>query len=198
MIAVIDYQAGNLQSVVKALQYIDAPCRIVSQAAELKGCDQLILPGVGAFGAAMHSLNQSGLTGELINWLKAGKPFLGICLGMQLLFDASEEKPGIAGLGFFSGSCRKFTVGKVPQIGWNRLEIHRADNLFAGIEPKPFFYFLHSFYAAPADPSVVLASAEYHLRFPAVIKQGAIAAVQFHPEKSGLAGIQFLRNWVKA
>lgn len=197
MIAIIDYQAGNLQSVVKALQYLDAPCRIASRAADLQGCDRIILPGVGAFGAAMLSLNQSGLADELKKWLKAGKSFLGICLGMQLLFDASEENPGVAGLGFLKGSSRKFTAGKVPQIGWNRLELHRPDNLFTGIEAEPFFYFLHSFYAVPADPSVVLASAQYHLRYPAVIKQGAVTAVQFHPEKSGLAGIQFLRNWVK-
>lgn len=197
MIAIIDYRAGNLQSVRKALAYLNANCRIVAEPGGLDGGDKILLPGVGAFGAAMDYLNRSGLTKAVRDWLNADKPFLGICLGMQMLFDKSEEDPDIAGLGFFPGQCREFRLGKVPQIGWNDVRSIKKTGLLTGFAEKPYFYFLHSFYAVPEDRSIVSGVTDYGLEYPSIVQRGRVCGVQFHPEKSGDKGIDLLRNWIK-
>jgi imidazole glycerol phosphate synthase glutamine amidotransferase subunit len=195
MIAIIDYQAGNLRSVQKALAYIRADSRIVTLPEELDGCDKILLPGVGNFGAAMNYLDRSGLTGAIRDWLKADRPFLGICLGMQMLFEKSIEDPSLGGLGFFPGSCRQFKSGKVPQIGWNDVRPVKKSALLNGLSGKSCFYFLHSFYAAPDDRMIVTGVTDYGLEYPSVVEQGQISGVQFHPEKSGDKGIELLRKW---
>lgn len=195
MIAIIDYQAGNLQSVQKALAFIKADSRTISSPGKLDGCDKILLPGVGNFGAAMDHLNRSGFTAAIQAWLMADKPFLGICLGMQLLFETSAEDPDIAGLGFFPGQCREFQSGKVPQIGWNDVRPVKKTGLLTGFAEQPYFYFLHSFYAVPQDRTIVCGITSYGLEYPSVIQQGRVCGVQFHPEKSGGKGIELLRNW---
>lgn len=198
MIGIIDYRAGNLQSVEKALRHLGAACRIVGGPAELAGCDKLLLPGVGAFGAAMENLRRTGLAGPILAWLKNDRPFLGICLGMQLLFETSDEDPAIPGLGFFAGACRLFPAGKVPQIGWNRVRPRGRSGLLRGLPAEPYFYFLHSYYAVPEAPAIVTGITDYGLEYPAQVEQGNICGVQYHPEKSGGTGIQLLANWVRS
>jgi len=197
MIAIVDYRAGNLGSVQKVLAFIEADSRIVTLPDELAGCDKILLPGVGNFGAAMNYLNRSGLTPVIRDWLKADKPFLGICLGMQMLFEKSAEDRGMDGLAFFPGQCREFKSGKVPQIGWNDIRTIKRSGLLTGLGKKPYFYFLHSFYAAPDERSIVSGVTDYGLEFPSIVQQGRIFGVQFHPEKSGDAGIKLLRNWTR-
>jgi len=197
MIAIIDYQAGNLQSVQKALAFLGAEHRTLDRPDDLDNCDRILLPGVGAFGAAMNCLNRSGLTAAIRDWLKADRPFLGICLGMQVLFERSEEDPDARGLGFFSGPCRRFRSGKVPQIGWNDVRPVKGSALLSGHPKKEFYYFLHSFYAVPDDRSILSGFTDYGLEYPSVVEQGRIRGVQFHPEKSGGQGIELLRRWVK-
>lgn len=196
MIAIVDYRAGNLRSVQKALVFLKADCRIIARPEELAGCDKILLPGVGNFGAAMNYLNQSGLTAVIRDWLNADKPFLGICLGMQMLFDASEEDRGMNGLGFFPGQCREFKSGKVPQIGWNDIRSIKKSGLLTGLGKKPYFYFLHGFYAIPDGRSIVFGVTDYGLEYPSIVERGNISGVQFHPEKSGAAGLRLLRNWI--
>jgi imidazole glycerol phosphate synthase glutamine amidotransferase subunit len=197
MIAIIDYQAGNLRSVQKALAYLGAEYRTVDQPGGLEGGDKILLPGVGNFGAAMDHLDRSGLAAAIRDWLKADRPFLGICLGMQMLFETSEEDPGRAGFGFFPGSCRQFKSGKVPQIGWNDVRPMKKSALLNGFSGNPYFYFLHSFYAVPEDRSIVSGITNYGLDYPSVVEQGQVCGVQFHPEKSGDRGIEMLLNWVR-
>ncbi len=197
MIGIIDYQAGNLQSVEKALAFLGAGCRMVAEPKGLTGCDKILLPGVGAFGAAMDNLRRSGLAQHILAWLKSDRPFLGICLGMQMLFDSSDEDPRTSGFGFLAGSCHGFERGKVPQIGWNRIRPVKKSGLLAGLPEQPYFYFLHSYYVSPQDRSIVSGVTDYGLEYPSQIEQGRVCGVQFHPEKSGDAGIGLLRNWIR-
>jgi imidazole glycerol phosphate synthase glutamine amidotransferase subunit len=195
MIAVIDYQAGNLRSIQKALAFVGADHRIVDRPEGLGAVDRVLLPGVGNFGAAMDYLDRSGLTAAIRDWLKADRPFLGICLGMQMLFETSEEDPGRAGLGFFSGPCRQFRSGKIPQIGWNNVHPVKESGLLKGSAGDTYYYFLHSFYAVPDDRSIVSGITDYGLEYPSVVEQGRVCGVQFHPEKSGDQGIELMRKW---
>jgi imidazole glycerol phosphate synthase glutamine amidotransferase subunit len=195
MIGIIDYGAGNLQSVRKALDYIGAESRIASRADDLEGAGRIVLPGVGAFGAAAAGLEERGFTAFLREWIRADRPFLGICLGLQLLFEGSTESAGAAGLGFFKGTCLRFKEGKVPQIGWNQVSPAAGSRMFDGIADGTFFYFLHGYYAAPGDETWVAARTTYGVTFASAVQRGRIWAVQFHPEKSGDAGLQLLRNW---
>jgi glutamine amidotransferase len=198
MIAIVDYGAGNLRSVHKAFDHLGFDSRIVRSPAELEGAERMVLPGVGAFGAAMVKLNASGLLESVGDWLRSGAPFLGICLGMQLLFERSAESGEVEGLGFFEGSCLPFQTGKVPQIGWNQLTVERESQLLKGIDDGSFFYFLHGYYVDPRETDVVTATTEYGGRYPSVMERGSVAAVQFHPEKSGALGLRLLRNWVES
>jgi imidazole glycerol phosphate synthase glutamine amidotransferase subunit len=166
------------------------------------GFDRIIFPGDGHFGTAMVSLEQSGYAQAIRDWVRSDRPFLGICIGLQLLFDFSEEAPPengreIPGLGIVGGGVKKFPGRKVPQIGWNQTRARPGSRLFSGIPEDSFFYYIHSYYAVPGDDSVIAAEAEYYLRYCAAVERGNMAAVQFHPEKSGKAGLRLLENWLR-
>jgi len=207
LIGVINYGAGNLGSVMNALQRLSVPARFAAGPEELAVAaspfDKIIFPGDGHFATAMASLNKSGYAQAIKEWIQADRPFLGICIGLQLLFETSEEAPPVngvpmRGLAVIPGTVKKFPGRKVPQIGWNQTEARPESKLFRGISDNSFFYYIHSYYADPADKSVAAAEAEYYLRYCSAVERGALAAVQFHPEKSGAAGIALLQNWVEA
>lgn len=202
MIALIDYGAGNIQSVIKALEYIGCEDICVTRdKAVLEQADAAILPGVGSFGHAMDCLNQAGLTEPVKSFIASGKPFLGICLGLQMLFEESEESPGVAGLGVLKGKicmipCEYGMDLKIPHIGWNSLDIKKPEGIFAGIEDGAYVYFVHSYYLKAEDREVVSSQTHYGVAIDASVQQGNLFATQFHPEKSGEVGIQMLRNFV--
>jgi glutamine amidotransferase len=201
MIALIDYGSGNLRSVHNALRHEGADPSLVSTANGLREADAVVLPGVGAFGDCVEGLRTRGLWEPLRDWLREGKPFLGICVGYQLLFEVSEESPGVAGFGYFRGRVQRFaTPGlKVPQIGWNQLEFTQPQHaLWQGLPSPAHVYFVHSYFPNPADPAIVTARAEYGEMFAAAAAQGNVAGVQFHPEKSQDVGLAILRNFVSA
>ena len=195
MIGIIDYGAGNLRSVKKAFDFLGFKSEIISKTEELKNVDRVVLPGVGAFGAAVSKLQESGFKLAVKEWMKADKPFLGICLGMQMMLEKSEETIGSSGVGFIKGDNLKFVKGKVPQIGWNRVLFKESLPLFEGIDDGAFFYFVHSYYVKPEDNSEI-AKTEYGLSYPSVLNRGRVYGVQFHPEKSGENGLKMLNNWV--
>ena len=200
MFAIIDYGAGNLQSVKKALDYLGEPNLITAKSSEIEAADALVLPGVGSFGDAMQSLTDSGLLETVRAAALSDTPFLGICLGLQLLFPESEESKGVKGLGVLSGKIIKFPgdMGlKIPQIGWNSINIREGCKLYAGVPQNAYVYFVHSYYLQAADPEVVAAKAEYGVTFHASVADEAhrLYATQFHPEKSGAVGLRILRNF---
>ena len=200
MIAIIDYGAGNLQSVKKALDYLGEPNLITAKSSEIEAADALILPGVGSFGDAMQSLSDSGLLETVRAAALSDTPFLGICLGLQLLFPESEESKGVKGLGVLPGKIIKFPgdMGlKIPQIGWNSINIREGCKLYAGVPQNAYVYFVHSYYLQAADPEVVASKAEYGVTFHASVADEAhrLYATQFHPEKSGAVGLRILRNF---
>ncbi len=199
MIALIDYGIGNLRSVEKALQAVSAPVRLTSEPAEILAARQVILPGVGAFGDGMAGLNQRGLIPILHTIAAKGVPLLGICLGMQLLFEESEELGLHQGLGLLRGRVRRFPQAgwKVPQTGWNQLRIERPTPLLEGLRSGDYAYFNHSYYCEPANSADVLASTDYILTYASVVGRGNLYGVQFHPEKSQAVGLQILRNFVE-
>jgi imidazole glycerol phosphate synthase glutamine amidotransferase subunit len=196
---VIDYGAGNLGSVMNALKRLSVPARFASGPEELSPAaspfEGIIFPGDGHFATAMASLEASGYAAAIREWIAADRPFLGICIGLQLLFESSEEGKEIRGLGLVPGAVRRFPGRKVPQIGWNQTLPRSGSKLFQGLPGGTFFYYIHSYYAVPADPSVVAAEAEYYVRYCSAVERGALAAVQFHPEKSGVWGLKLLENW---
>ena len=200
MIAIIDYGAGNLQSVKKALDYLGEPNLITAKSSEIEAADALVLPGVGSFGDAMQSLTDSGLLETVRAAALSDTPFLGICLGLQLLFPESEESEGVKGLGVLPGKIIKVPgdMGlKIPQIGWNSINIREGCKLYAGVPQNAYVYFVHSYYLQAADPEVVAATAEYGVTFHASVADEAhrLYATQFHPEKSGAVGLRILRNF---
>lgn len=223
MIGVIDYGAGNLGSVMNAFERLRIPARFVAGPEELSTASgaggavpggtyggspfaAVVFPGDGHFGTAMASLAKSGYADAIRQWIRADKPFLGICIGLQLLFDSSEEAPGVRGLGVLGGTVRLFPGRKVPQIGWNRTSARERERergpaagartgLFAGLPSDSFFYYIHSYYVDPADKRDIAAEAEYYLSYCAAAERGALAATQFHPEKSGTVGLELLKNW---
>ena len=201
MIGVVDYGAGNLGSVMNALRYLKAPARLAKDPDELGAnspFQKIIFPGDGHFATAMSSLESSGYAQAIREWISSDRPFLGICIGLQLLFDSSEEAPPVdgkpvPGLGLVPGEVKRFPGRKVPQIGWNSTSA--SSRLFRGLPENTFFYYIHSYYAAPRDRSVVAAEAEYYLPYCAAIERGGLTAVQFHPEKSGALGLKLFENW---
>lgn len=201
MIGVIDYGAGNLQSVVKALDFIGCKSFITDKRDELIKADGAILPGVGSFADAMDCMRRSGADIAVRDFIDSGKPFLGICLGLQLLFDESEESPGVKGLGLLKGSITKIPNNngtlKIPHMGWNSLDIKKHDALFNGIDGEPYVYFVHSYYLKADDESIVSSRTNYGVEIDASVSSGNIYAMQFHPEKSGRVGLQILRNFAK-
>ena len=204
MIGVIDYGAGNLGSVMNALARLSIPARFVAGPDELRLAyspfEKIIFPGDGHFATAMASLTKSGYAQAITEWINADRPFLGICIGLQLLFETSEEAPPVdgkevRGLSVIKGTVRKFPGRKVPQIGWNQTAVRTGSKIFRGLGNDSFFYYIHSFYADPVDSSITAAETEYYVRYCCAVERGALAAVQFHPEKSGAAGIALLKNW---
>ncbi|MDR2182503.1 MAG: imidazole glycerol phosphate synthase subunit HisH [Treponema sp.] len=197
MIGVINYGAGNIGSVMNALARLGLSSRFAGGPDELRSgvFDAIVFPGDGHFATAMEALVSSGYADALREWIAADRPFLGICIGLQLLFEWSEEAEGVPGLGVIAGGVKKFPGRKVPQIGWNQTAARSSSRLFKGLKAESFFYYIHSYYAVPRDHSVTAAEAEYYVRYCSAVERGALAAVQFHPEKSGAAGLELLRNW---
>ncbi|MCI1966503.1 MAG: imidazole glycerol phosphate synthase subunit HisH [Oscillospiraceae bacterium] len=201
MIAVIDYGAGNLQSVVKAFRHIGCHVSVTSDPGELVRAQAAVLPGVGAFGDSMRCLNNSGMVAPILDFIHSGKPFLGICLGLQLLFEGSEESPKIKGLGVLPGTICRIPDSpglKIPHIGWNSLKIKRDGGLFEGLGKNPYVYFVHSYYLKSEDRDIVAATADYGVEMDVSVRSGNVFATQFHPEKSGAVGLHMLRNFVSA
>ena len=199
MTAIIDYDAGNLRSVEKALQALGEETVITRDREELLAADRVILPGVGAFGDAMEKLHQYGLVEIIRQVVQKGTPFLGICLGLQLLFEESEESQGVPGLGILKGKIRRIpnTPGlKIPHMGWNSLTLRPGTRLFSGLGEEPYVYFVHSYYLEAADPEIVAASADYGVVIHAAVETGNVFACQFHPEKSSDTGLQILKNFI--
>jgi len=196
MIAVIDYGMGNLRSVHKGFEKVGVDVILARSPAQVDEADGVVLPGVGAFADAMANLRSAGMDEAVHRAVKAGKPFLGICLGHQLLFETSEEWGITRGLGIFPGRVRRLPEGlKVPHMGWNQLEIKRPDPLLEGIPDCSSYYFVHSYYVEPEDEELVLAVTEYGLRFACVVGKGKVYGIQFHPEKSSTLGLKILENF---
>jgi len=230
MIGIIDYGAGNLGSVMNALKRLSVPARFAASPEELSlsksPFEKIIFPGDGHFAAAMASINKSGYAQAIKEWINADKPFLGICIGLQLLFETSDEAKAafkqrvesvslrpltegrltksseidgneIKGLSVINGTVRRFPGEKVPQIGWNQTRAKARSKIFSGLPDNSFFYYIHSYYADPLDETVIAAETDYYVNYCCAIERGALAAVQFHPEKSGETGIRLLENWIK-
>lgn len=195
MVTIIDYGMANLASVRKAFERIDAPVRISDRPEDLRGSTHVVLPGVGAFGDAMKNIRALGFDGAIAESIDSGVPFLGICLGLQVLFTEGEEKGIHRGLDLFKGRVRLFTEGLVPQIGWNQAHIRRDDPLMAGIPDHSYFYFVHSYYVDPVDPGIVIAQTDYHIDYASIVGSGRVYGIQFHPEKSQDMGLRILRNF---
>lgn len=201
MIGIVDYSMGNLRSVQKALQHLGHEADYVSEPDRIAEMDRLILPGVGAFGDAMAQLRRSGLDEAVRAFAATGKPFLGVCLGLQLLFESSDEDGPHEGLSLLPGRCVRFQPTdpelKVPHMGWNALALRdgRDGGLFAGLHDGDHVYFVHSYYACPADDAVIAAEADYDGRFCAAVAHENIRATQFHPEKSQAVGLRILQNF---
>lgn len=198
---IIDYGAGNLRSVHKAVETLNYPAEIVRHPSQLEAVDALILPGVGAFGDCVENLQKQELWEPVRDWVKEGKPYLGICLGYQILFESSEEADGVEGLSVFEGSVVRFPKSelKVPHMGWNEIApVDSNDPLWDALPPHPHVYFVHSFYPQPSDKSIIASTADYGVQFAASIRKGNVVATQFHPEKSQKLGLQIFGNFLES
>jgi imidazole glycerol-phosphate synthase subunit HisH len=200
VIAVLDYGIGNLRSAEKALQHLGVDAALTTDPAVARQAAGVVLPGVGAFGRCMEQLRESGLEPVVHEAVDAGTPFLGICVGMQMLFDSSEEAPGTKGLGIIPGEVRKLAVTseRLPHMGWNTVEIRTGSTLFDGIDDGSWLYFVHSYAPVPDDDSVIAATTEYGGPVVAAVERGALWATQFHPEKSATLGLRLLKNFADA
>ena len=200
MIAIIDYDAGNIKSVEKALQKLGADVVITNDAQEILRADKVILPGVGAFGDAMANLKKFGLDKVIYEVVENGTPFLGICLGLQLLFERSDETPGVAGLGILKGEILRIPDKddlKIPHMGWNSLLLQNQGRLFQGLSEQSYVYFVHSYYLKAEDEQIVKATTDYSVNIHASVEKDNVFACQFHPEKSSDVGLQILKNFVE-
>ena len=199
MVAIIDYGAGNLQSVKKALDFIGTESVMTADKDEINAASHIILPGVGSFGDAMNSIRERNLEQTIKDNANGSKPFLGICLGLQLLFSSSEESPGVEGLGIFDGDIVRIPDNnglKVPHIGWNSVKVNQNDGIFEGINDDSYFYFVHSYYLKNAN-DIVAGTTEYGVPIQCAVQKGLVCATQFHPEKSSDVGLQLLSNFAK-
>ncbi|HIY62918.1 MAG TPA: imidazole glycerol phosphate synthase subunit HisH [Candidatus Mediterraneibacter stercoripullorum] len=200
MIAIIDYDAGNIKSVEKAMLLLGQEVSITGDREEILKADKVILPGVGAFGDAMENLRRTGLDRVIRETVEKGTPFLGICLGLQLLFERSDEAPGVDGLGILKGEIVRIPEAdglKIPHMGWNSLHLEHDGRLFRGIREGEYVYFVHSYYLKAEDENIVKVSTEYGVHIHASVEQDNVFACQFHPEKSSDAGIRILKNFVE-
>lgn len=200
MITIVDYGMGNLRSVSKALEHLGSRVLISSLPSDIEQSEKIILPGVGAFGDAAEGLRSKSLMAPLRAYISSGRPFLGICLGLQLLFESSEETPGIEGLAVQKGRVQEFRSKevKIPHMGWNQISIKNKHPILSGIPDKSYFYFVHSYYAVPEESSIIAAACAYgREEFTAIVGTGNVVATQFHPEKSQRAGLQLLKNFVE-
>lgn len=200
MTALIDYGAGNLYSVEKALKFFGAQVEVTGRAEDLERADKLILPGVGAFGDCMKNLSATGLIPVIREQVEKKKPLLGICVGLQILFESGEESPGVEGLGIFKGEVKKIRAEnlKIPHMGWNAIKFPKknfSSKLLKNLPEKPYFYFVHSFHAVPEDKNLITAVTDYGEEITAAAEFENIFATQFHPEKSGDVGLQVLKNF---
>lgn len=197
-VAIIDYGVGNLRSVEKAFAATGCEAMVTGDESELRKADRLVLPGVGAFGACAKALRERGFDRLVREQVRGGTPVLGVCVGMQLLFEESDEFGSTPGLGLMRGRVRRFENSLVvPHVGWNRIHQRKAHALFEGIDDGSFCYFVHSFYCEPADETVVVGQTEYGGRYASVVAQGNVCGVQFHPEKSQEIGLRMLRNFAE-
>ena len=199
MIAIIDYDAGNIKSVEKAMQLLGQEVIITRDRETIMNADKVILPGVGAFGDAMSKLRQYGLDEVIRDVTAKGTPFLGICLGLQLLFERSDETPGVEGLGILKGEILRIPDKeglKIPHMGWNSLNVREGASLFKGLEKEPYVYFVHSYYLQAKDPKIVAATTEYGVTIHASVEKENVFACQFHPEKSSKTGLAILKNFL--
>ncbi|MBI2873316.1 MAG: imidazole glycerol phosphate synthase subunit HisH [Chloroflexi bacterium] len=197
-IIIIDYGAGNLRSVQKAFEHLGHQARITSDPADLAAAHALVMPGVGASGAAMEGLRRHGLVGPVREAIARGVPFFGVCLGLQLLMDVSEEGGETPCLGVVPGRVRRLPSGlKVPHMGWNRVALREEHPVFRDVPPGSYFYFVHSYYADPEDKALVMGTTEYGVSFCSALAQGSLIATQFHPEKSGALGLRLYDNFVR-
>ena len=199
MIAIIDYGAGNLHSVKNALDFLGAKSIVTGDSETILNADKVILPGVGAFGDAMKCLEKSGLVETVKAVAKSGKPLLGICLGLHLMFEESDETPGVKGLGIFKGKIVKIPEKdglKIPHMGWNSLHLQNNGRLFEGIPEQTYVYFVHSYYLQAEEPEIVKATTEYSTCIHASVEKDNVFACQFHPEKSSEVGLQILKNFI--
>ena len=200
MIAMIDYDAGNIKSVEKALQKLGADVVITKDPQEILSAEKVILPGVGAFGDAMNNLKKYGLDEVIRQVVAKGTPFLGICLGLQLLFERSDESPEAVGLGILKGEILRIPDAeglKIPHMGWNSLHLQNEGRLFQGLPEQSYVYFVHSYYLKAAEPEIVKATTDYSVNIHASVEKGNVFACQFHPEKSSDVGLQILKNFVE-
>ena len=202
LLGLVDYGSGNLRSVQRAIEHAGGECIHVQREADTTGCAALVVPGVGSFGDCAGQLRERGLWEVIKSWIGADKPYLGICLGYQLLFDSSEESPGVEGLGVLRGKVVHFSKSsglKIPHMGWNQLHINKpSDRLMTGLGENPDFYFVHSYYPVPEDDAVITSTCTYGMEFAASVTKGNLSAVQFHPEKSQELGLKMLRNFISS
>jgi len=195
-IAIIDYGMGNLRSVQRAFEHVGAEVVVTANREIIEAASAVVLPGVGAFGQAMANLERVGLVDVIRQVIPQGRPFLGICLGLQLLFEGSDEMGEHRGLGVFGGWVKRFEAGlKVPQIGWNQVHIQQASPLLEGVADGSYAYFVHSYYVAPADPKIILATTDYGIDYASIVGRDNVFGIQFHPEKSQAVGLGILRNF---
>ena len=192
-VVIVDYEAGNLRSVANMLTFLNVPFIITSDKKEILSAKKIIFPGQGHFAQAMSNLERKGLVPVIKECCQKGIPFLGICIGLQILFENSEEAPNVNGLGIFQGEVKRFTKGKIPQIGWNKV-IPTQNNIYIS---EGYFYYVNSYYVVPKNENIISAYTDYNGKFCAAVQKENITAVQFHPEKSAKAGLEFFNNWLK-
>lgn len=198
MIVIVDYEAGNLRSVAKAIEYLGGKVQVTGNPEQVLKAEKVILPGVGAFGKAVHALEEKGLKSAIKEYIDSGKPFLGICLGLQLLYEESEESPGVKGFGMIPGKVVRFPKElKVPHLGWNTVLQKNNHPLWKGIPNACFFYFAHSYYGVPPE-TMATGWTEYGIPFASAVALGNVFGVQFHPEKSQKWGLKLLENFIKS
>lgn len=188
---IVDYEAGNLRSVANMLAFLNIPFEITSDKEKILKAERIIFPGQGHFAQAMENLEKKGLIPVIKECVNNNIPFLGICVGLQILFEKSEEAPNTGGLGILKGEVKRFTKGKIPQIGWNKLSLTKTNTFLS----EDYFYFVNSYYVEPSDRDIISAYYDYNGKFCASVQKSNLTAVQFHPEKSSKAGLQFFRNW---